>query len=364
MKFMDLDYQLSSIDEEVFPKIKEIIGNNEFIGGAELKMFEKEFSEYIKCKHCVGVGNGTDALEIAIETLDMPKGSEIIVPSNSFVASSEAVTRCGHKVVFADIDKETLLITPNNIDEVITDNTRAIICVHLYGNPCNLKDIKDYCKDKNIFLIEDCAQAHGAHYESYYVGSSGDIAAWSFYPGKNLGAFGDAGAVTTNNPDYEKKARAIANHGRLDKYNHFMEGRNSRMDNLQAGVLRIKLRHLNNWTNIRIRNASIYDSELADNKNILLQKKDELSKHVYHLYVIRVNDRDKFQGYLLENNVQTSIHYPILLPQLDAYKYMHQRTLSRLLNDNLANTLISLPVGEHLAEKDIHNIVKVIKEYS
>ena len=364
MKFMDLNYQLSSINEEIFPKLKEIISSSAFIGGQEISSFEKEFSNYINSEYCVGVGNGTDALEIAIEALDMPKGSEIIVPSNSFVASSEAVTRCGHKVLFSDICDEHLVISTKNIDEVITENTKAIICVHLYGNPCDLKELKDYCNSKNIYLIEDCAQAHGAYNNNdYFVGSSGDIAAWSFYPGKNLGAFGDAGAVTTNNDTLAQKSRAIANHGRLDKYNHFMEGRNSRMDNLQAAVLRIKLKHLDDWTDIRIKNASIYESELSNISGLKLQKTTNSSRHVYHLYVVRTEKREALKNYLANNGVQTSIHYPILLPQLEAYKYMHQDILPKLLSDNLANTLISLPIGEHLVEEDIMNVTKLIKDF-
>ena len=362
IKFLDLKKQYDNIKDEIDEAIKNVINETAFIGGKYVVKFEEEFANYQEAKYAIGVGNGTDALEIAIESLDLPKGSEIIVPANSFIASSEAVTRTGHKVVFCDCDEKNYTISIKSIKNKITPNTSAIIAVHLYGHPCDMDEILKIAGENHLKVIEDCAQAHGAEYKGKKVGSIGDIGTFSFYPGKNLGAYGDGGAIITNNENLAKKCKMIANHGRIEKYNHEFEGRNSRLDGLQAAILSVKLKYLDNWTKARIKVADYYLETLKDVSDIILPKREDWAKQVYHLFVIRTKKRDKLKQYLQDNGIQTGIHYPISLPKLKAYKYLNQDNENFIAN-KIDSELLSLPIGEHLNETDLNNIVKLIKEF-
>lgn len=362
IKFLDLFAQYKSIKEEIDHAIQAVITESAFIGGKYVKQFEKDFSDYINVKHCVGVGNGTDALEIAIEALEMPAGSEVIVPANSFIASSEAVTRQGHKVVFADVDNGSYVISTEDIKKRITPKTKAIMAVHLYGHPCDMDALFELAKEHSLYLIEDCAQSHGAEYKGKKVGGIGDVGAFSFYPGKNLGAFGDGGAITTNDDDLAKKCHMIANHGRIAKYDHEFEGRNSRLDGLQAAILSVKLKHLNEWTEQRIKVADIYLELLKGEKNIVLPIRQEWAKQVYHLFVIRTERRDDLKQYLTEQCIQTGIHYPRSLPKLKAYEYTGQSQEYMFANQS-DTKLLSLPIGEHLTSDKCIIVAKAIKKF-
>lgn len=362
IKFLDLVSQYNEIKNEIDEEIKSVIETASFIGGERLSKFEDGFSNYCNVNHCVGVGNGTDALEIAIEALDLPKGSEILVPANSFIASSESVTRQGHKVVFCDVDKESYLICVTDIKKKISDNTKAIIAVHLYGHPCNMDDINKIAKENGLYIIEDCAQAHGAEYKGKRVGSIGDIGTFSFYPGKNLGAYGDGGAITTNNEVLAKKCRMIANHGRTGKYNHEFEGRNSRLDSLQAAILNVKLKYIERWTERRIQISNKYLESLRNIKQIKLPERQTWARQVYHLFVIRTEYRDELMDYLNENNIQTGIHYPVALSKLKAYEYCNQKNENMFANQS-DSELLSLPVGEHLTDNEVDKIIQTIKNY-
>lgn len=362
IKFLDLKKQYEDIKEEIDEAIKNVISETAFIGGKYVSRFEKEFSVYQNAKYCVGVGNGTDALEIAIESLDLPRGSEIIVPANSFIASSEAITRSGHKIVFCDCDKNNYTISIPSIKSKITSNTKAIMAVHLYGHPCDMDEILAISQEHDLKVIEDCAQAHGAEYKGRKVGAIGDIGTFSFYPGKNLGAYGDGGAIVTNDDNLAKKCRMIANHGRIEKYNHEFEGRNSRLDGLQSSILSVKLKYLDDWTNNRIFVADYYLKHLKNINGIVLPKRESWVKHVYHLFVIRTNKRDALQQDLKDNSISCGIHYPIALPKLNAYKYLNQENEDFFAND-VDSQLLSLPIGEHLTMNDLEDIVKVIKEF-
>ena len=362
VQFLDLKNQYKKHQKELDAAIKNVINDSAFIGGKYLKKFEEEFADYQKAKFCVGVANGTDGLEIAIEALNLPKNSEIIVPANSFISTAEAVTRTGHKVVFCDCDDENYTISISSISSKITKNTKAIIVVHLYGHPCDMDNILSIAKKNNLKVIEDCAQAHGAEYKGKRVGSIAHAGVFSFYPGKNLGAYGDGGAIITNNPDLEKKMRMIANHGRIEKYNHEFEGRNSRLDGIQAAILSVKLKYLDEWINLRIDVADEYLNNLKYFNKIILPKKEDWAKHVYHLFVIRTHEREKLIKYLKENNVQTGIHYPISLPKLKAYKYLKQADENFFANRS-DNKLLSLPIGEHIKKKDITFISKIINNF-
>lgn len=363
IKFLDLKSQYGSIKFDIDNAIKNVISDSAFIGGKYVKEFEIEFAKYQEAKHCIGVGNGTDALEIAIEALQLPANSEIIVPANSFIASAEAVTRNGHKVVFCDCDEYNYTISIPSLSSKITPNTKAIIAVHLYGHPCDMEKILDIAKEYNLKVIEDCAQAHGAEYKGKRVGAIGHIGAFSFYPGKNLGAYGDGGAIVTNDENLAKKCKMIANHGRIEKYNHEFEGRNSRLDGLQAAILSVKLKYLDKWTETRIKIADYYLSNLENADDIILPKCEIWAKQVYHLFVIRSDKRDNLKQFLEANQIQTGVHYPVALPKLKAYEYTHQANESLIAN-KIDNQLLSLPMGEHLSQPNLEYIVKIIKNKS
>ena len=362
VKFLDLKSQYYSIKSEIDKAIQNVIENSTFIGGEHVAQFETNFSNYVGTDYCIGVGNGTDALEISIEALDMPIGSEIIVPANSFIASSEAVTRSGHRVVFVDIDTESYVISIEDLKKRITPKTKAIMAVHLYGHPCDMDELAKIAKEYNLYIIEDCAQAHGAEYKGKRVGGIGDIATFSFYPGKNLGAYGDGGAITTNNLELSVQCRKIANHGRTAKYDHDFEGRNSRLDSLQAAILNVKLKYLDGWIDKRIQVADKYLLELDGVEDITLPVKQDWAKQAYHLFVIRTNRRDELKSYLTEKDIQTGVHYPISLPKLKAYQYTKQANDQMFANAS-DTSLLSLPIGEHLTDKDIAHVVNTVKSF-
>ncbi|WP_298340714.1 DegT/DnrJ/EryC1/StrS family aminotransferase [uncultured Algibacter sp.] len=360
IKFLDLQKQYLSIKEEIDTSIQNIINTSSFIGGEKLTLFEKNFASFQQADYCVGVANGTDALEIAIEALNLPKDSEIIVPANSFIASSEAVTRSGFKVLFCDCEEDSYTISEESIKAVITDKTKAIIAVHLYGHPCDMDMLLDIAKQYKLKIIEDCAQAHGAEYKGRRVGAIGDIGTFSFYPGKNLGAYGDGGAIVTNDENLAIKTRMIANHGRVEKYNHVFEGRNSRLDTLQASILDVKLKHLDKWTNHRIKIADYYLENLKGVTEIILPKRSKDVRQVYHLFVIRLENRDELKAYLSENGIQTGIHYPIALPKLKAYSYLNMAS-SDFKANKLDTSLLSIPIGEHIPIESAEQVVSAIK---
>lgn len=362
VKFLDLAAQYQTIQQEIDKAICDVIAKSAFIGGEYVSQFEQEFANYIDVAHCIGVANGTDAIEIAIEALNLPQGSEIIVPANSFISSSEAVTRQGHRVIFADCYPESYVISIEDTQKRITPKTKAIIAVHLYGHPCDMDALKALADQHGLYIIEDCAQSHGAEYKGKRVGSIGDIASFSFYPGKNLGAYGDGGAITTNKAELAKKSRMIANHGRIAKYNHEFEGRNSRLDGLQAAILSVKLKQLPEWTQKRIAVADYYLANLKDIQQIILPVRQDWAKQVYHLFVIRTEKRDDLAKFLADKAIQTGVHYPISLPKLKAYDYTNQASEDMFANKT-DTMLLSLPIGEHLNEQDLAQVVTAIKEY-
>jgi len=360
IKFLDLKKQYLSIKDEIDSAISNIIENTAFIGAPSVASFEKNFASFQGVKEVIGVGSGTDALEIAIWALDLPKGSEIIVPANSYIATSESVTRNGLKVLFADVD-EDYLISPKSIKEVITKDTKAIIPVHLYGQPADMDSIMQIAKEYDLKVIEDCAQAHGAIYKGKKVGSFGDISTFSFYPGKNLGAFGDGGAVCSDDLELAKKMRLYANHGSEIKYYHVMEGINSRLDSIQASVLDVKLKYLQSWIDRRNEVAKNYLENIKNPKITLPILHDNL-KSVWHLFVIRVENRDELSAYLNENGIQNGMHYPIALPKLEAYSYITQDT-SDFFACSSDTQLLSIPMGEHLEDEEVEKIIEVLNNF-
>lgn len=362
IKFVDLYHQYQTIKDEIEAAIAQIIRQSAFISGEAVEAFEREFAAYQECGHCVGVANGTDAIEIVLEALSLPRNSEVIVPANTFIATSEAVTRAGNRVVFADIDPSTHTLDPVDVSRRITEKTAAIIGVHLYGQPCQMDELLEICRSRDLKLVEDCAQAHGAEYRGRRVGSLGAAATFSFYPGKNLGAYGDAGAITTSSESLARKCRMIANHGRTAKYDHQFEGRNSRLDGLQAAILRVKLRHLEAWTQRRERIAAIYSDGLTGLGDLVLPRAIAGTRHVFHLYVIQTARRDELAKFLREREIQTGIHYPVALPKLQAYAYLRQAN-EPLVANRTDSTLLSLPMGEHLSDEQARKVVESVRDF-
>jgi dTDP-4-amino-4,6-dideoxygalactose transaminase len=362
VKFLDLVAQYESIKDDVDAAIARVIGNAAFIGGPDLKSFESEFAAFQQAEHCVGVANGTDAIEIAIEALDLPANSEILVPANSFIASSEAVTRAGHRVVFCEADAISYTIDLADAERRITPKTGAIIAVHLYGHPCDMTGLMELADRHNLKVIEDCAQAHGAEIDGRRIGAVGHIGTFSFYPGKNLGAYGDGGAILTNDADLARRSRMIANHGRIDKYDHQFEGRNSRLDGLQAAILRAKLPHLQGWIDRRNAIGQRYLSGLAGIDGLTLPSIKQNVRHAFHLFVVRTAHRDALQGWLKQQGIDSGVHYPIALPDLAAYDYLRSDSTPTLASE-LAPTLLSLPMGEHLSDADVDQVIAAVRAF-
>ena len=361
-KFLDLHAQYLTIKPEIDAAIADVIARTAFIGGPDVSGFEAAFAKYQAVAHCVGVANGTDAIEIALEALNLPAGSEVIVPANSFIASSEAVTRTGLKVVFADVDWVTYTLDPADVRRRVTPNTSAILAVHLYGHPCRMDDLLEIAREHGLKVLEDCAQAHGAEYRGRRVGGLGHVASFSFYPGKNLGAYGDGGAITTDDEALAKRCRMIANHGRTGKYDHQFEGRNSRLDALQAAILNVKLKHLDGWVDRRIELAQAYTVALTGIDGLILPVLPQDSRHAFHLFVVRTERRDAVAAFLKARGVDTGVHYPIALPKLEAYGYLGQADEDMFANRS-DTTLLSLPIGDHLSVGDVRQVAGAVKEF-
>lgn len=360
IKFVDLRAQYDSIKNEIDQAFHNVIQGSAFIGGKFLKLFEENFANYIGVKHCVGVGNGTDALFIALKIGGIKGGDEVITVANSFIATSEAITMTGARVVFVDCNKETYNIDIKKIEEAITKKTKAIIPVHLYGQPVDMDRILEIAREYNLFVIEDAAQAHGAKYMGRSIGTFGDCACFSFFPGKNLGAYGDAGAIVTNNDELAKKIRMFANHGRREKYNHEFEGVNSRLDGLQAAILDVKLKHLEEWTERRRAIAKMYSEGLKD--IVITPEGLEDRRHVFHLYVIRVRDREKVIKYLDDKGISTGIHYPIPLPYLTAYGYLGHKPEDFPVAYSIKDEILSLPIYGEMTDEQVDYVKENLRE--
>jgi dTDP-4-amino-4,6-dideoxygalactose transaminase len=362
IKFLDLHAQYLTIKAEIDQAIESVIRDSAYISGPYAARFEEQFAAYTRSQYCVGVANGTDALEIAIEALELPRNSQIIVPGNSFIATSEAVTRSGHRVVFADVDPDCYTLTADTVQAKISPRTSAIIAVHLYGHPCDMDPLRELAARFGLRIIEDCAQAHGAEYRGRRVGALADVATHSFYPGKNLGAYGDAGAITTDDKNLAVRMRMIANHGRVAKYDHEFEGRNSRLDGLQGAILSAKLPHLDGWIDKRIHVAERYLAGLQGLAGLVLPVRKPSARPVYHLFVVRTERRDELKSHLSECAIETGIHYPIALPKLAAYAYLGQQSENLFVN-RTDRSLLSLPMGDHLRDADVDAVIRAIKAF-
>jgi len=360
--FVDLRAQYLSIKEEIDMAIKRVIDNSSFIGGEEVLCFENEYADWMGMKHVVGCANGTDSIEILLKAMDIGPGDEVIVPAISWISTSEAVSAVGAKPVFVDINPFYFTIDIQKLEAAISNKTKAIIPVHLYGQACDMNGIMKIAEKFNLNVIEDCAQAHGAMWNGKKVGTFGDAASFSFYPGKNLGAYGDAGAMVTNNELIADTARMIANHGQKGKHNHIVEGRNSRLDAIQAAILRTKLIHLNDWNKKRRKIAYLYN-ELLEDCQVKIPQEAAGSFHVYHLYVVESDNRGMLVERLTKNHIQTAIHYPVALPFLNCYRNNLNESDSYTVAGAKQSKILSLPIYPELLEQQIIKICGIIKQY-
>lgn len=359
---VDLQRQYATVKQEIDKVVQNVLQETHFIMGADVQLFEKEFAAYNAIPYCVALNSGTDALILSTQALGIGKGDEVIIPVNTFIATAFAVTSCGATPVFVDIDPNTYLIDTTKIEEKITQRTKAIIPVHLYGQTAPMDKILALAKKYDLAVIEDACQAHGALFQGKRAGTFGQIGCFSFYPGKNLGAYGDGGAIITSDPNIAEKISMLRQYGEKKKYYHKIYGTNSRLDTLQAAILRVKLKHLDRWNHLRIAHAQYYDSCLTTN-SILVQKPTIHidGSHVYHLYVVQVKERERMQQVLSQNNISTGIHYPIPLHLQEAYSTLGYKKGDFPHAEKAANQIISLPLFPELTKEEIARIAEALQ---
>lgn len=358
--FAELYAQYISIKPEIDAAIADVIRDSAFVRGAYVEGFESAFAAATGREHCVSCANGTDSLYIAMHALGLGSGDEVIVPAHSWISTSETVTQAGGTVVFCDTDADTYTIDPVQIEAKITSRTVGIIPVHLYGQPADMDAIMAIAAKHKLWVLEDCAQAHLARYKGRMVGTFGNAASFSFYPGKNLGAMGDAGAVVTNDPALAEHMAMFARHGGLTKGEHRVEGINSRLDGLQAAILSVKLRYLSDWTRARQEKAAIYDAALVHARNLTPPRSFEGREQVYHLYVVRHERRDELARLLSEQGIQTVINYPVALPFLPAYQRLGHKPEEFPNAWHNQSRVLSLPLYPELARKQQDQVIQAV----
>ena len=377
--FLDLKAQYKQIESEVVTAVSEAMAAGMFIGGPQVSGFEKEFADFCDSKYCIGVGSGTDAIRFALMAAGIGPGDEVITVPNTFIATTEAISQVGAIPVFVDVDPQTYNMDPQKLLEFVekgsplpliqTQNTKypnrlkAIIPVHLYGQPADMDPIHEIALQYGLVVIEDACQAHGALYKNRKAGSLSTAGCFSFYPGKNLGAFGEAGAVTTQDEEMAQKIRMIRDHGQAQKYFHDIEGYNGRLDAIQAAVLRIKLKRLKDWNQSRRNNAALCTELLQDVSGITLPVEAEFAESVYHLYVILADNRDGLQKFLLERGISTGLHYPLPLHLQKAYIHLGYKKGDFPVAEHTAEWLLSLPMYPELTEEQIEYVCTSIKDY-
>jgi dTDP-4-amino-4,6-dideoxygalactose transaminase len=361
--FADLHLQYQSIKSEIDSAIAAVIRDNAFIRGPHVEAFEREFAEAVEIGHCVSCANGTDALYLAMTALNVRPGDEVITSAHSWISTSAMITHAGATVVFADTDGATFTIDPAAIETAITPRTVGIIPVHLYGQPADMDAIMAIARKHGLWVIEDCAQAHLARYKAQQVGTFGNAAAYSFYPGKNLGAMGDAGAVVTDDSALAERMAMLARHGGLVKHQHLIEGINSRLDGMQAAILSAKLPHLRDWTKARRDAAKIYDAGLGQIEDVVVPQIGADRTHVYHLYTIQHPRRDALAAHLQAHGVQTAINYPIALPFLEAYRRLAARPEQFPNAHRDRSRILSLPMFAEITREQQDEVIELVRRF-
>ncbi len=359
---VDLKAQYRSIKPEIDAAMQRVVDNTSFILGKEVSQFEKDYATFCKAEHCVGMDSGTAALHLALIICGVKPGDEVITTTHTFVATAEVISVIGAKPVLVDIDPRTYNIDPNLIEGAITPLTRAIIPVHLYGQPAEMDPILDIARKHNLRVIEDAAQAHGAEYRGRRAGTLGDVACFSFFPSKNLGAYGDAGALVTNDAELAERARMLRNHGRVDKYEHLIVGYGYRLDALQAAILGAKLPHLDAW-NARRREIADYYTELFTNSDLITPYCPPHITPIYHIYAVRSKQRDALQKHLQAHGIETGIHYPIPLHLQPVYKNLGYKRGDFPVAEQVADEELSLPMYPELTDTQVQQIVEAVREF-
>ncbi|NPV87521.1 MAG: DegT/DnrJ/EryC1/StrS family aminotransferase [Anaerolineae bacterium] len=357
--FVDLGAQYNSLREEVLARIEEVLKSSAFILGADVRLFEEEFAAFCEAQHAVGVDSGTSALELALRAFGIGTGDEVIVPANTFIATALAVSYTGAKPVFVEPDPITYNMDVTKLEEAITDKTKAIIPVHLYGQPADMDAILAIARQRSLVVIEDACQAHGARYKGRRTGSMGDAAAFSFYPAKNLGAYGDGGAITTNDAQVAEKIRRLRDYGQSKKYYHDELGYNRRLDTVQAAVLRVKLKYLDSWNEARRQHARLY-SQLLEDSCCQIPSVPDYAEPVWHLYVVQVDNRQGLQEYLSSKGISTGIHYPIPIHLQKAYAHLGLKKGAFPVTEELADRILSLPMYAELTRPMVEHVASCI----
>jgi dTDP-4-amino-4,6-dideoxygalactose transaminase len=360
--FVDLKVQYAALKPEIDAAIQDVLNRTAFILGPEVTALETAFAEYLGAKYVVGVSNGTDALRLALEALGIGAGDEVLTVPNTYIATCEAISQAGAACRWTEIDGATYNLDPARLEAAITSHTRAIMPVHLYGQPADMAPIMEEARRRGLRVIEDACQAHGARYRSRRVGTFGDVGCFSFYPGKNLGGYGDGGAIATDDPALADKVRMLRNHGQKEKYIHQVEGYCNRLDNLQAAVLNVKLPHLDTWNAQRRAHAALYTELLAGVPGVATPYVMPDVEHVYHLYVVQVPHRDQIQAALKAAGVETGIHYPVPLHQQPAYARLGYQEGDFPISASSAPRLLSLPMFPELTTEQIHFVVDALKD--
>jgi dTDP-4-amino-4,6-dideoxygalactose transaminase len=361
--FVDLKIQYESIKLEIDNAIATVISETAFIGGKHVESFEKAFADFYGMKHCISTANGTDSLYIIMKMLGVGPGDEIITVANSWISSSETISQTGAKPIFVDIHPEYYSMNEQELEKAITSNTKGIIPVHLHGQMCNMEVISAIADKHNLWIVEDCAQSHFSELNGKRAGQWGIAASFSFYPGKNLGAYGDAGCLLTNDDDLALKCKMFARHGALKKHQHQMEGINSRLDGIQAAILKAKLPYILKWTAERAQAADLYDFYLTGIAPIVMPKRRENSKHSFHLYVIRAERRDELKIFLESKGIETAIHYPVALPNMKAYSYLGFERADFPVASAYESQILSLPIFPEITEAQIRQVAMAIKKF-
>lgn len=359
--FLNLKSQYETIKDEIHDAINQVIAKSAFAGGPFVAQFEKEFAEFCKCQYAIGVGSGTEALWLPLLALGIGRGDEVITVPNTFIATTEAISFCGATPVFVDIDEKTYNMNPDLLEAAITPKTRAIIPVHIFGQTADMDPIMEIAGKHNLFVIEDACQAHGGEYKGKRAGSIGDAAAFSFYPGKNLGAFGEGGAITSNNLELATKMQMFRDHGQAKKYYHGIIGWNARMDGIQGAVLSVKLKRLESWNEARRKNANLYNELLSNADGVTTPVEADYAKHVYHIYAIRVQNRDELISKLAEKDIASGIHYPVPIHLQEAYSFLGQGKGSFLVAEKCAGEFVSLPMFPELTGEQIEYVSDNVK---
>ncbi len=355
--------QYLNLKEEIDQAIQKVLNKGNFILGDEVAEFERRISEYLGVKHAIGVASGTDALQIALMAVDLKPGDEVITTPFTFVATAETIALLGGKPIYVDIDEKTYNLNPELIEGKITERTKVIIPVHLYGQPAEMDDILEIARKYNLYIIEDSAQALGSEYKGRKVCTFGDIACISFFPTKNLGAFGDAGMIVTDNDELAEKIRMIRVHGSKVRYNHEVLGVNSRLDTIQAAILLVKMKYLDAWNNKRIEIAQKYNKWLSDIDNIRTPYREPYNKHIYHQYTIRTNQRNELAQFLKEKGIQTAVHYPIPLHLQKAFSYLGYKEGDFPISEACSKEVLSLPMFPELKDDEVEYVVESIREF-